>query len=102
METATATVAPTILLYIVTDELPTVFTRQFCRVNTTFVSASATSSAFVLPAVSPASLVLPSYDVPLYLFIKNNTIPVNKHNNAINKIPSNGNLKIYLHESVKH
>ena len=42
--------------------------------------------------VSPASLVLPSYDVPLYLFIKNNTIPVNKHNNAINKIPSNGKL----------
>ena len=40
METATATVAPTILLYIVTDELPTVFTRQFCRVNTTFASAS--------------------------------------------------------------
>ena len=31
-----------------------------------------------------------------------NTIPVNKHNNAINKIPGNGNLKIYLHESVKH
>lgn len=51
---------------------------------------------------SPVSLVLPSYDVPLYLFIKNNTIPVNKHNNAINKIPSNGNLKIYLHDSVKH
>ena len=30
-----------------------------------------------------------------------NTIPVNKHNNTINKIPSNGYLKIYLHESVK-
>ena len=55
METATATVAPTILLYIVMDKLPTVFTRQFCRVNTTFVSASATSFAFVLPAV-PLSL----------------------------------------------
>lgn len=36
------------------------------------------------------------------MIFKNNTIPVKKHNNAINKIPSNGNLKIYLHESVKH